>query len=138
MNELDSTVVSLTLDADSGALAIVDAKPAVPAEARDHNHCADIQISPDGHFLYGSNRGHDSVAIFAVDQETGELALVDYTPCGGATPRNLCLTPSGKHLFCANQNGDRITIFARDEATGWLTDSGQAIEIGTPMCVRIV
>ncbi|WP_315928627.1 lactonase family protein [Mesorhizobium sp. SP-1A] len=138
MNELDSTVVSLTLDADSGALAIADTKPAVPAEARDHNHCADIQISPDGRFLYGSNRGHDSVAIFAVDPETGELALVDYTPCGGATPRNLCLTPSGKHLFCANQNGDRITIFARDEATGRLTDSGQAIEIGTPMCVRIV
>lgn len=138
MNELDSTVVALTLDNRNGSLAIVDAKPAVPAEARDHNHCADIQISPDGRFIYGSNRGHDSVAIFAVDQETGALSLVDFTPCGGATPRNLCLTPSGGHLFSANQNGDRISIFARDARTGRLTDTGQAIAIGTPMCVRII
>ena len=111
--------------------------PAVPAEAREGNHCADIQISPDGKFLYGSNRGHDSIAIFAVEQDTGKLSLVDYTPCGGATPRNLALTPSGSHLFSANQNADRISIFARDPASGRLTDTGRAIEIGTPMCVRI-
>ena len=138
MNELDSTVVSLSLDAETGGFAFIDAKPAVPAEARDHNHCADIQISPDGRFVYGSNRGHDSISIFAVDQETGRLTTVGFTPCGGSTPRNLCLTPSGQHLFCANQNADRIAIFARDTATGQLTDTGRAIEVGTPMCVRIV
>ncbi|MDW6026161.1 lactonase family protein [Mesorhizobium sp. BAC0120] len=137
MNELDSTVVSLALDAETGGLAFIDAQPAVPAEAREGNHCADIQISPDGKFLYGSNRGHDSIAIFAVEQDTGKLSLVDYTPCGGATPRNLALTPSGSHLFSANQNADRISIFARDPASGRLTDTGSAIEIGTPMCVRI-
>jgi 6-phosphogluconolactonase len=138
MNELDSTVVALSVDQTTGALAFIDAKPAVPSEARGHNHCADIQISPDGRFLYGSNRGHDSIAVFAVDQESGKLAHVDYTPCGGATPRNLCLTPSGRHLFSANQNADRIAIFARDAKTGRLTDTGTAIGIGTPMCVRIV
>ncbi|MER8377910.1 lactonase family protein [Mesorhizobium sp. M0960] len=138
MNELDSTVVSLALDEASGKLTVVDSKPAVPAEARDGNHCADIQISPDGRFLYGSNRGHDSIAVFSIDQQTGRLALVDYTPCGGATPRNLALTPSGGHLFSANQNADRISIFARDAATGRLTDTGRSIGIGTPMCVRIV
>lgn len=138
MNELDSTVVSLALDAGTGGLAFIDAKPAVPAEAREHNHCADIHISPDGRFLYGSNRGHDSVAIFSVEQDTGKLEVVDYTPCGGSTPRNLALTPSGGHLFSANQNADRISIFARDAASGRLTDTGHAIEIGTPMCVRIV
>lgn len=136
MNELDSTVVSLVLD-DTGGLAFIDAKPAVPAEAREHNHCADIVISPDGRFLYGSNRGHDSIVVFAVDQESGKLSLVEYTPCGGPTPRNLCLTPSGRHLFSANQNGDRISIFARDAETGRLADTGKAIEIGTPMCVKI-
>lgn len=138
MNELDSTVVSMALDEASGKLSIIDAKPAVPAEARDSNHCADIQISPDGRFVYGSNRGHDSVVIMAVDQQTGALSLVGYAPCGGATPRNLALTPSGSHLFSANQNADRISIFARDAASGMLTDTGRAIEIGTPMCVRIV
>ncbi|MER9023612.1 lactonase family protein [Mesorhizobium sp. M0815] len=138
MNELDSTVVSLALDEASGKLTVIDSKPAVPAEARDVNHCADIQISPDGRFLYGSNRGHDSIVVFSIDQQTGRLALVDYTPCGGATPRNLALTPSGGHLFSANQNADRISIFARDAATGRLTDTGRSIGIGTPMCVRIV
>ncbi|TGW07652.1 lactonase family protein, partial [Mesorhizobium sp. M2D.F.Ca.ET.145.01.1.1] len=84
------------------------------------------------------NRGHDSIVIMAVDQETGGLRLVGYVPCGGATPRNLALTPSGGHLFSANQNADRISIFARDASTGMLTDTGRAIEIGTPMCVKIV
>ncbi|WP_292136378.1 beta-propeller fold lactonase family protein, partial [Mesorhizobium sp.] len=66
MNELDSTIVAMALDEASGKLTLIDAKPAVPAEARDSNHCADIQISPDGRFVYGSNRGHDSVVIMAV------------------------------------------------------------------------
>jgi 6-phosphogluconolactonase len=74
----------------------------------------------------------------AVDQETGSLSLVDYIPCGGATPRNLALTPSGGHLFSANQNADRISIFVRDARKGMLTDTGRGIEIGTPMCVKIV
>lgn len=138
MNELDSTIVSLALDNLPGRLSVIDTKPAVPAAARDGNHCADIQISPDGRFLYSSNRGHVSVAVFSVDQETGTLALVDYAPCGGATPRNLALTPSGRHLFSANQNADRISIFARDAAMGRLADTGRSIDIGTPMCVKIV
>ncbi|MCP4384744.1 MAG: lactonase family protein, partial [Hyphomicrobiales bacterium] len=138
MNELDSTVAALRFDPETGALAHIDSRPAVPAEARDGNHCADIQISPDGRFLYGSNRGHDSIPVFAVAQDTGGLTLVDYTPCGGATPRNLALTPSGDVLFSANQNGDVITIFKRDSQTGRLEDTGEAIRIGTPMCVRVV
>ena len=138
MNELDSTVASLSLDPASGNLALIDTLPAVPAEARDHNHCADIQISPDGRFVYGSNRGHDSIPIFAVDQDTGSLSFVDYAPCGGAIPRHLALTPSGDHLLSANQNADVVTIFARNAATGRLEDTGKAIRIGTPMCVRIV
>ncbi|SDB23444.1 lactonase family protein [Bauldia litoralis] len=138
MNELDSTFATLSIDAASGALTLVDTLPAVAAEARDGNHCADIQISPDGRFLYGSNRGHDSVAIVAVDQASGKLTLVDYVPCGGATPRNLALNPSGSLLFSANQNGDNVTIFRRDTETGRLTDAGRPIRIGTPMCVRVV
>ena len=136
MNELDSTVASFLLDPASGTLSQLDAQPAVPAEARASNHCADIQISPDGRFIYGSNRGHDSVSCFAVDETTGKLSLVGFFPCGGSTPRNLAITPSGNHLFSANQNADRVSIFARDHQTGVLTDTGRAIEVGTPMCVK--
>ena len=136
MNELDSTVASFRLDPATGVLTQCDAQPAVPAEARASNHCADIQISPDGRFIYGSNRGHDSVCVFAVDEASGKLSLVGFFPCGGATPRNLAITPSGNYLFSANQNADRISIFARDSQTGGLTDTGRAIEIGTPMCVK--
>jgi len=135
-NELDSTVAAMTLD-DAGRLTLIETQPAVPAEARTGNYPADIQIAPDGRFLYASNRGHDSIVVFAVDQESGRLSLVGLTPCGGAWPRNLCLTPSGRHLFSANQNGDLIAIFARDEATGRLADTGRPIRVGTPMCVKM-
>lgn len=136
MNELDSTVSSFRLDPQNGTLTQLDAHAAVPAEARAGNHCADIQISPDGRFIYGSNRGHDSISAFAVDEATGKLRLVGFVPCGGATPRNLAITPSGRHLFSANQNADRISIFARNQQTGVLVDTGRTIDVGTPMCVK--
>lgn len=136
MNELDSTVASYRIDPETCSLTALDAQPAVPAEARATNHCADIQLSPDGRFLYGSNRGHDSVCAFAIDEASGRLTLVGFFPCGGATPRNLAITPSGRYLFSANQNADRISIFKRDMETGALSDTGQAIEVGTPMCIK--
>lgn len=138
LNELDSTLVTLSLDSETGSLTYLDSMPMVPQEVRDTNACSDIQISPDGRFLYGANRGHDSVSIFAVDGETGKLKAVGMVPSGGETPRNLCLTPSGGHLFIANQNGDRISIYRRDAESGRVYDSGASILIGTPMCVKIV
>jgi 6-phosphogluconolactonase len=136
MNELNSTVSSFAIDPHLGALTAVDAQPSIPAEFTEENYCADIQISPDGRFLYGSNRGHDSIVVFEIDPATGKLSQVGFFPCGGKTPRNLALTPSGNHLFCANQNADRISIFERDVQTGTLNDTGQTIDVGTPMCVR--
>ncbi|PYE25937.1 6-phosphogluconolactonase [Rhizobium sp. PP-CC-3A-592] len=135
MNELDSTIASYAVSTD-GRLTPVDAKPAVPEDFSAGNHCADIQISPDGRFVYGSNRGHDSIATFAVNETTGQLTHVAHTRCGGATPRNLAISPSGRHLLCANQNADVITIFKRDADTGSLTPSGKTIAVGTPMCIR--
>lgn len=136
MNELDSTVTAHDFDPETGRLTPIDSQPAVPEEVRDSNHCSDIQISPDGRFLYGGNRGHDSIAIFAVDQETGRLTPLGHAPCGGATPRNLALTPSGRHLLSANQNADRVSILRRDAVTGLLEDTGVSIAIGTPMCLK--
>ena len=135
-NELDSTVSSLRLDAATGQMELLDTQPTVPAEGRADNHCADIQISPDGRFIYASNRGHDSIVIHAVDQDSGMLSLVGHTPCGGATPRKITLTPSGNILMCANQNGDCIAIFRRDPESGALSDTGRAISVGTPMCIQ--
>lgn len=138
MNELNSTVASYAIEQSNGALTAIDVKPAVPSDIAVESHCADIQISPDGRFLYGSNRGHDSIVVFETDAASGALDEVGFFACGGATPRNLALTPSGKHLFCANQNSDVITIFARDAETGVLSDTGTSISTGTPMCIRIL
>lgn len=136
MNELNSTVSAHEFDPATGQFRPLGSQPAAPEEALAQNHCSDIQISPDGRFVYGGNRGHDSVSIFAVDPATGRLTLQGFTPSGGATPRNLALTPSGRHLLVANQNSDRISILARDAGTGALTDTGQTIQIGTPMCLK--
>ncbi|MFK0165070.1 lactonase family protein [Rhizobium sp. NPDC090279] len=136
INELNSTVASYAIDGQNGRLTSIDAKPAVPGDLTVENHCSDLQISPDGRFLYGGNRGDDSIVVFETDPARGTLSLTGFFPCGGATPRNLAITPSGRHLFSANQDADRIAIFERDPHSGALTDTGKAIEIGTPMCVR--
>ncbi|WP_207102585.1 lactonase family protein [Paracoccus shandongensis] len=135
VNELDSTVTAHRLDPGTGALAPIDVQPTVPEQARSGNHCSDIAVTGDGRFLYAGNRGHDSVAVFAVEG-TGHLRPCGTVPSGGRTPRNLALTPSGRHLLVANQNSDRISILARDAGTGALTDTGQGIAIGTPMCLK--
>ena len=137
-NELDSTVVALALEAATGRLSVVDAKPGAPAGVYERNYPGDIHVSSDGRFLYMSNRGHESIAVFAVDGDSGKLSLVEHVPCGGSWPRNLALTPSGGHLFAANQRAGLITILARNAANGRLTDTGKSIRIGTPMCVRFV
>lgn len=138
MNELNSTVASYAIDRTNGALNAIDMKPALPLDIAVESHCADIQISPDGRFLYGSNRGHDSIVVLETGAATGALKEVGFFACGGKTPRNLALTPTGKHLFCANQNSDIISIFARDAESGTLLDTGASIAIGTPMCIRIL
>lgn len=131
-NELNSTVSLLGIEGDS--LALRQTLSSVPAGVASHG--ADIHLSPDGRFLYAANRGHDSIASFAVDQATGEMRALGWTASGGETPRNFALTPDGDWLLVANQNGDCITLFHRDAGTGALTDIGKAIEIGTPVCIR--
>lgn len=131
-NELDSTVSFVARDA--GSMVVKQTLSTIRSGVESHG--ADIHLSPDGRFLYCSNRGEDSIACFMVDQATGQLTLQEIISSGGKTPRNFTLTPSGRHMLVANQNGDAIVIFRRDEETGALTDSGKRIEIGTPVCVR--
>lgn len=131
-NELDSTVSFILRE--PGTLVVRQTLSTIPGTVASHG--ADIHLSPDGRFLYCSNRGDDSIACFGVDQQTGHLTPQAITPSFGLTPRNFALTPSGRHLLVANQNSDRIVILQRNEETGALTDTGKCIDIGTPVCVK--
>jgi 6-phosphogluconolactonase len=136
INELDSTITAYAYGAADGSFRAVETVPALPAGYAEESHCADIHLSVDGRFLYGSNRGHDSIVIHAVDPETGRLTLVGHTPTEGRTPRNFAISPSGQFLLAANQNGDNIVVFRIDPAAGTLAKVGET-GIGTPMCVKL-
>jgi 6-phosphogluconolactonase len=136
INELNGTIVYLGYDAESGALELRQTVSTLPATHTTLNNCADLHLSPDGRFLYGSNRGHDSIAVFAVDLQSGALSPLGQTPTGGQWPRNFAVSPSGRYLLVANQNSDTITIFRRDEGDGSLTQI-DSVAIGTPMMVAV-
>lgn len=135
VGELDSTVTALRYDAMTGVFESLDRISILPEGAAE-NHSADIQLHPNGRFGYVSNRGHDSIALVAVDAESGRLTALGHTPCGGFCPRNLAFDPSGRFLAVANQNGDNITIFAVDAETGALCEAAPPLPIGTPMCIK--
>lgn len=136
IGELNQTITALTYESDGGTLWSLQTVPAIPAAFEGENHCADLHITPDGRFLYGSNRGHDSIVIHAVDPETGRLALVGFQQVG-PTPRNFAIDPSGRFLLVAAQNGDSISVFAIDPDSGRLRDTGYGAAVGTPMCVKV-
>jgi 6-phosphogluconolactonase len=136
INELLQTLTSLTYDPDSGKLAIVDAISTLPgAKPVPGNSTAEVRVHPNGKFIYGSNRGHDSIVVFAVDAQ-GKLKVVEHEPTQGKTPRNFNLDPSGRFLWAGNQGTGTITLFRVDAATGELTPTGQKLEAGSPVCIR--
>jgi len=139
VNELNSTVASLSFDASDGRLDVLGMTPTLPDTARSGpNYCSEIRISADGRTLYVANRGHDSIARFAIDPATGVAALVDTLPCGGRTPRHFAIDPSGRYLAVANQDSDTIAVFAIDPADGSLRLMPKVIRTGTPTCVAFV
>jgi 6-phosphogluconolactonase len=97
-----------------------------------------VVAHPSGRFLYGSNRGHNSIALFSIDAAKGTLTHVDNTPTQGNTPRNFAIDPTGNWLLAANQRSDNIVVFKIDRATGRLTPTGQSVEAGSPVCIRFV
>ena len=136
INELDSTIVALAFDAASGGLTLLQTVPALPSGYSEESHCAGLQLTPDGRYLYGSNRGHDSLVVYAVNEATGQLSFVEHHSCLGKTPRDFAIDPSGRFLLVANQDSDAMVVFRIDPASGKLTDAGRQAEIGTPMCVK--
>lgn len=136
INELDSTIAALAFDAAPGGLTLLQTVSALPSGYVEESHCAGLQLTPDGRYLYGSNRGHDSLVIYAIDESTGRLSYVEHHSCLGRTPRDFAIDPSGRFLLVANQNSDAVIVFRIDPQSGKLTDAGKHAEIGTPMCVK--
>jgi 6-phosphogluconolactonase len=97
-----------------------------------------VLISPDGRFLYAANRGHDSLAVFRVDPDSGRLSLVEIAPCGGRNPRNFGIAPTDAWLLSGCMESDRICVFRRHADTGRLTPTGHQVEVPTPVCVKMV
>jgi 6-phosphogluconolactonase len=137
INELDSTVMSLGYDRQRGTVQAVQTVPALPQDFKGSSTCADIRVDPSGNFLYGSNRGHDSIVIYRIDGASGELTLVGHQSSGGKTPRNFTIDPTGTFLFAANQDTDNIVHFAIEPNTGRLRPNGQVTPAPTPVCLKI-
>ncbi len=137
-NELGSAVTAFEHDAETGALTEFQTIGTLPAGFSGTNTTAHILVHPDGRFLYVSNRGHDSIAIFAVDGETGRLTAVGHQSTGGRTPRNFEIDPSGTLLVAENQNSDSVVTFRIDLESGLLDPTGQVTRVPMPVCVKFL
>lgn len=137
VNELDLTVTGFAYDPDAGSLAIVETLPTLPADVVDRRgfSTAEIAVHPTGKFLYASNRGHHSIAMYAIDPATGRLSFLGVEPIRGKTPRSFAIDPAGRFLLAAGQDSNTVTVFAIDPATGRLAFTGTSIEVPSPVCV---
>jgi len=138
INELNSTMVAFAYDAAHGVLAEMQTIRTIPEEFTEVNYCADVHVAPSGKFVYGSNRGHDSIAIFRVAEDTGKLTYLGCEPTQGKWPRNFALDPSGNYLLAANQDGDNLVVLRIDPKTGKLSATGHAVQVPKPVCVKVL
>jgi 6-phosphogluconolactonase len=138
INELDSTITAFTYASARGTLRAVQTTSTLPGGFSGANDCADVQVSPSGKFLYGSNRGHDSIVVFAIDERTGKLQYVQHEPTRGKTPRNFAIDPTGTYLLVANQDSDTIHTLRIDPVKGKLTPTGLMAEVPSPVCLKLI
>jgi 6-phosphogluconolactonase len=138
INEMHSTVTAFAYDGDRGTLRSTQTISALPRDFKGQNDDAEVQVHPSGKFLYASNRGHDSIAVFAIDPNKGTLTPVEDVPTKGKTPRSFEIDPTGSFLFAENQKSDNIVVFRIDAGTGRLTPTDKVLEVGSPVCVKFV
>lgn len=136
INELSNSISAFEFNAKTGELKAIENTTTLPLDFEGESHTADIHITPDGRFLYGSNRGHDSIVAFKIDYDTGKLALIEHESTQGSFPRNFMISDDGKFLYVANQNSDNIVIY-KIEADGSLTATDQ-LKIATPVCLKMM
>jgi 6-phosphogluconolactonase len=138
INELDSTITAMDYDRTAGRLTPTQTVSALPEGWSGSTTTADLHISPDGRFIYGSNRGHDSIVIYAIDANSGQLAYVGHESTRGRNPRNFAIDPSGRYLLAANQDSDNIVVFERDIKSGKLATTGTEVSVSMPVCLKLV
>jgi 6-phosphogluconolactonase len=140
INEMRCTVTAFGHDAARGALTAIQTISTLPQgqSVEKGFSTAEVQVHPSGRFLYGSNRGHDTIAVFTIDEKTGRLTSVQHEPTQGSTPRNFGIDPAGHFLLAANQRSDSVVVFRINASTGRLTPAGSRIEVGAPVCVKFV
>ena len=138
ISELDSTMSTFKYNEQDGTLTHVDTVSTLPSDFSGTSYCADVHVSPSGRFLYGSNRGHNSIVVFEIDAGSGKLKLVEHVSTEGNWPRNFTLDPSGKFLLVANQRSDNVVSFSIDVETGRLKSTGHSEQIPAPVCLRFV
>jgi 6-phosphogluconolactonase len=136
VNELNSTLLGYRYHAEAGSFEELQTVPALPGDFTGENLCAAIKVSPDGNFLYASNRGHDSIVCFHIDETTGMLTYVSHTSTGGKEPRDFAIDPGGNFLLVANQKSHRILTFRIDGESGVLTRTGHEVEVSMPVCLK--
>ena len=137
VNELSLTVTGFAWDAAAGRLTEIETLATLPADVVDRKgfSCAEIAVHPSGRFLYASTRGHDSIAMYRIDETTGRLTFLGAEPTRAKTPRSFAIAPGGRFLLAAGQDSDIVTVFAIDETTGRLTFTGESLEVPRPVCV---
>ena len=136
INEFANSVTVFDYDAKSGVLIEQQTISTLPADFDGTSYCADLKITPNGRFLYGTNRGHDSIAAYRIDDK-GRLALLNIKPSRGKSPQNLAITAGGELLLCANMGGNNLALFQINPQSGKLSQAGPPIAIPSPSCIMI-
>ena len=137
INELDSTITTFAYDKESGQLTIKQTLSTLPSNFHGESTCAAIRVHPSGNFVYGSNRGHDSIALFSVDKQGGELKAIGHQSTQGKTPRDFNIDPSGNWMLVANQDTNTIVTFRIDTQTGELHPTEHILDTPTPVCIQM-
>ena len=136
INELNSTVTVFDYDSEKGILNEIQSLSSLPSNSKGTNYPAEIVVHPSGRFVYGSNRGHDSIAAFKVDAANGKLTPVGHQGTGIKNPRNFAIEPTGKFLLAANQDANTVVVFKINQETGNLDPTGETIKVSKPVCLR--
>jgi len=136
INEMGNTVTVFAYDKEKGSLTEIQSIGTLPSDFKGTSYTAEVVVHPSGKFLYGSNRGQDSIAVFKVDQASGKLTAAGHQGEEVKWPRNFNIDPTGKYCLVCNEKGDSILVWAINQETGALTPTGNKITVGQPMCVK--